>query len=218
MHETAGEQAATAYRVVRVTSDVDSFSDLRDALEAMRAEGSARVLVLDLREPGFSPRDNPRVLEHFVLPTVAAWSGELDEARLSAGLFCDIRVGEVGQRLTWAPSMPGAGRDRLARVLGVQDGDVMTALAHGMLESGLVSALAADDSLAEAERIAGVIASRGPLATQLAKEALWRGLALPMEHALRFETDLTLLLQTTNDRAEGVEAFLAKRPAQFTGT
>ena len=38
-----------------------------------------------------------------------------------------------------------------------------------------------------------------------------------MEQALRFETDLTLLLQTTNDRAEGVRAFLEKRAPVFTG-
>ena len=65
--------------------------------------------------------------------------------------------------------------------------------------------------------IAAVIASRGPLATRLAKEAIWRGLAQPFEQALRFETDLTLLLQTTKDRAEGVRAFLEKRSPQFEG-
>lgn len=66
-------------------------------------------------------------------------------------------------------------------------------------------------------RIAGVIASRGPIATKLAKEAAWRGLVLPFEQALRFETDLTLLLQTTKDRAEGVQAFLEKRTPNFKG-
>jgi len=49
------------------------------------------------------------------------------------------------------------------------------------------------------------------------KEAIWRGLELPLEQALRFETDLTLLLQTTKDRAEGVAAFVEKRQPPFTG-
>jgi enoyl-CoA hydratase/carnithine racemase len=65
--------------------------------------------------------------------------------------------------------------------------------------------------------VAGLIAARGPFATQLAKEAIWQGLAMPLEQALRFETDLTLLLQSTKDRAEGVRAFLQKRPPAFTG-
>jgi enoyl-CoA hydratase/carnithine racemase len=56
------------------------------------------------------------------------------------------------------------------------------------------------------------------LAVQLAKEAIWRGLEMPLEQALRFETDLTLLLQTTKDRAEGVSAFLEKREPHFIGS
>ncbi|MDZ7727612.1 MAG: enoyl-CoA hydratase-related protein [Dehalococcoidia bacterium] len=75
-----------------------------------------------------------------------------------------------------------------------------------------------DEALDEAQRLAKVMAERGPLAIQLAKEAIWRGIAMPLEQALRFETDLTLLLQTTNDRAEGVAAFVEKRPPRFTGT
>ena len=71
--------------------------------------------------------------------------------------------------------------------------------------------------MAEAARLAGVIAGRGPIATRLGKEAVWRGLPQPLEQALRFETDLTLLLQTTKDRAEGVRAFLEKRQPNFTG-
>jgi enoyl-CoA hydratase/carnithine racemase len=62
------------------------------------------------------------------------------------------------------------------------------------------------------------MASRGPIALELGKEAIWRGLAMHFEQALRFETDLTLLLQTTKDRAEGVAAFIEKRTPKFTGT
>jgi enoyl-CoA hydratase/carnithine racemase len=40
---------------------------------------------------------------------------------------------------------------------------------------------------------------------------------MPLEQALRYETDLTVLLQTTSDRAEGVSAFVDKRPPHFTG-
>jgi len=40
---------------------------------------------------------------------------------------------------------------------------------------------------------------------------------MPLEQALRFETDLTIILQTTEDRAEGVKAFLEKRSPDFKG-
>jgi len=40
---------------------------------------------------------------------------------------------------------------------------------------------------------------------------------MPLEQALRYETDLTVILQTTKDRAEGVRAFLEKRSPKFNG-
>ncbi|MER3420084.1 MAG: hypothetical protein C4290_05970, partial [Chloroflexota bacterium] len=65
---------------------------------------------------------------------------------------------------------------------------------------------------------AGVIAARGPLAVRYAKEAVAHGTEMPLEQALRYETDLTIILQTTADRAEGVRAFIEKRPPRFSGT
>ena len=95
----------------------------------------------------------------------------------------------------------------------------MTVDAGDALDFGLVSAIAEEGQTALdcASRLATVVASRGPIATRLAKEAIWRGLEMPLAAALRFETDLTLLLQTTKDRAEGVRAFVEKRNPQFTG-
>jgi enoyl-CoA hydratase/carnithine racemase len=40
---------------------------------------------------------------------------------------------------------------------------------------------------------------------------------MPLEQALRYETDLTVILQTTADRAEGVAAFVEKRQPKFEG-
>jgi enoyl-CoA hydratase/carnithine racemase len=40
---------------------------------------------------------------------------------------------------------------------------------------------------------------------------------MPLDQGLRYETDLTMILQTTEDRAEGVRAFLEKRQPKFEG-
>jgi enoyl-CoA hydratase/carnithine racemase len=62
-----------------------------------------------------------------------------------------------------------------------------------------------------------LLSTLAPLALRLAKEALSRGPEMPMRHALELEGDLNHLLQTTRDRAEGLEAFFAKRPPDFDG-
>ena len=61
------------------------------------------------------------------------------------------------------------------------------------------------------------IASRGPIATRYAKDAVRHGLDMPLAQALHYETELTILLQDTEDRAEGVDAFVKKRQPQFSG-
>ena len=91
--------------------------------------------------------------------------------------------------------------------------------AQEALRCGLVSHVVADDRVDdEALALAEKIAERGPLAVRYAKEAVLRGMEMPLEQALRFETDLTVILQTTEDRAEGVRAFLEKREPHFKGT
>ena len=87
------------------------------------------------------------------------------------------------------------------------------------LRIGLVSAVVPRDRLdAEAVALAERIASRGPIAVAYAKEAVRRGLEQPLDEALRYETDLTVILQTTEDRAEGVRAFIEKREPKFKGS
>ena len=85
------------------------------------------------------------------------------------------------------------------------------------LDWGLVNAVS-DDPFAAAMAIAEQIASRGPIAARYAKDALRHGLEMPLAQALHYETELTILLQDTSDRAEGVDAFVSKRTPQFTGT
>ena len=186
----------------------------RDPLEAARLHG-----LLD---------DPFGCLAELRKPVVCAVNGDALGAGLALALACDVRVADEGARFglpeveTGLLPMAGA-TQRLARLVG--RGKALEMLLTGepvgaqeALRTGLVSTVApAGKALAAAEAIAGRIAERGPIAVQYAKEAVLRGIELPLEQALRFETDLTIILQTTEDRAEGVRAFLEKRKPQFNG-
>jgi enoyl-CoA hydratase/carnithine racemase len=200
-----------------------SFERLREELESLYGAGSVHVAVLnDLQDwpaEGVIDAEELRWLQLYGLPTIAPFSGEISGPGFELALSCDIRLCEAA-----ATIRARATSKRLLALLG-QEAAVEVLRRRGRLdavaafEMGLVSEVSRSVGAlgADTARLATVIASRGPIATRLAKEAIWRGLAMPLEQALRFETDLTLLLQTTKDRAEGVQAFLEKRPPRFSG-
>lgn len=68
---------------------------------------------------------------------------------------------------------------------------------------------------AQGLEIARTIASKGPVAVRLAKQAVQHGANLDLFAACALETDLFGQAFTTQDRAEGMTAFLEKRPAKF---
>ena len=161
-------------------------------------------------------------------PTVAAVRGVAHSAGLELALACDIRVAAEGATFampeTAAGRVPrGGGTQRLPRAVGraqalrlLLTGEVIDAAEA--LRIGLVSAVVPHgEEVAAATAIARTIASRGPLATRFAKEAIARGSELPLQEALRLELELTVLLQTTADRAEGVAAFVEGREPRFVG-
>ena len=162
------------------------------------------------------------------LPVIAAISGCCLSAGLDLALACDIRVASAGAEFGFpevaAGRLPlGGGVARLARLVGraaatrmLLMGDVVDA--EEALRLGLVSSVTPETELAEeAARLARVIAGRGPIAVAYGKEALRQGMEMPLEPALRYETDLTVLLQATADRAEGIAAFAEKRTPVFRG-
>ena len=170
-----------------------------------------------------------RCLAQLPKPVVCAINGDAIGGGLALALACDIRIAAESARFGLPETAlgllpPGGALQRLARVAGrgtalevALTGEEIDAPAA--LRCGLVSSVvpASGGLLAEAEAVAGRIAERGPLALQYAKEAVSRGIDMPLEQALRYETDLTIILQTTEDRAEGVRAFLEKRQPEFKG-
>ena len=213
--------------------------ELEGACASINDEADVRVAVLSL--PGGAPaypdehlgpaeqrrflEEHPpfACLEAMGQPVICAISGEAIGAGLELALACDIRIAAEGARFGFEGFPAAGGTQRLPRLIG--RGEALRLLlldetidAAEALRIGLVSAVHPPDKLlAEADALARRMASRGPIALRYAKEAVRRGLELPLDQALRYETDLTVILQTTEDRAEGVRAFREKREPEFKG-
>jgi len=217
-------------RVAVLTAGGDVFSTGWDwsalgGLAGVSPAGLAEALSFRGRTLG----DPFRCLAELPKPVVCAVNGDAIGGGLALALACDIRIAAEGARFglpeTALGLLPlGGALQRLARVAGRGTALEMALTgeeidAPAALRCGLVSSVvpASGGLLAEADAIAGRIAERGPLALQYAKEAVSRGIDMPLEQALRYETDLTIILQTTEDRAEGVRAFLEKRSPRFKG-
>lgn len=179
--------------------------------------------------PGIEPLGaGVHLLAEVPQPVVAAITGACHGPGLEIALACDIRLAAGDATFaapeTGAGSLPRAGgTQRLPRAVGraqalrlLLTGDVIDAAEARRI--GLVSGVHEPAQVeAMARALAGRIADRGPIATRMGKEAVRHGVEMTLEQALRYETDLTILLQSTADRAEGVEAFVSKRPPRFTG-
>ncbi|MCC6386002.1 MAG: hypothetical protein IT302_01325 [Dehalococcoidia bacterium] len=188
---------------------------LRAALDALTGGYETRCVVIALAGEGAGDGGAAWLARSFPVPVVAAIEGRIAGGAAALAIAADIRVAARDASLVLDGEFPDGMGARVAAVVGETRGTLTAAEAF---TRGVVPALTEPGgALAEALRIARVIAGRGPIATRLGKEAVWRGLPQPLEQALRFETDLTLLLQTTKDRAEGVRAFLEKRAPVFTG-
>ncbi|HEV8574088.1 MAG TPA: enoyl-CoA hydratase-related protein [Dehalococcoidia bacterium] len=211
-------------RVVLLTGEGDVFSRGWD-WEALLGETTDPVAAI--RSAGIPP-DPFGCLAELPPPVVCAINGDAVGAGLELALACDVRIAAEGATFSLPEVSMGmlpfaGGTQRLPRLVGrgralemILTGEAVDA--GEALRIGLVSAIVPRERLlTEAEAMASRIAERGPLAVRYAKEAIARGLEMPLEQALRFETDLTIILQTTEDRAEGVRAFLEKRKAEFKG-
>lgn len=167
-------------------------------------------------------------LARLACPVICCVQGRAASAGLELALAGDIRlaaadavfsVPEIGRGL-----LPLAGAtQRLPRIAGratalsmLLFGEELDAAAA--MRTGLVTRVLPRSELEDAGlALAGKLASRGPLALRYAKEAVHRGLEMSLQQGLLFEADLSIILQTTADRAEGVRAFLEKRLPRFQG-
>ena len=141
---------------------------------------------------------------------------------------CDLRIAgdnaKFGQPEVNLGVIPGfGGTQRLARLVGkgralelVLTGDMIDAQEAWRI--GLVNKVFPQaELLNEAKKLARKILAKGPLAVRLSKEAVCNGLEMDLDRACAYEADLFGFCFATADQKEGMQAFLEKRPARFTG-
>ena len=161
-------------------------------------------------------------------PLIAAVNGYALGAGCELALSCDLIVaGEkarFGQPEIKLGILPGAGgTQRLVRLVGksmamklVLTGEPIGA--REALRAGLVAEVTPPElTIERAMELAHLIASRPPVAVRLGKECLLRGMEADLDAALALERKAFCLLAATEDRAEGLAAFIEKRKPVFKG-
>jgi enoyl-CoA hydratase len=161
-------------------------------------------------------------------PVVAAVSGFCLGGGCELAMLCDLIVAsetaKFGQPEINLGVLPGAGgTQRLTRAVGkalamdmILTGRMLSA--REALQHGLVARVCAKEAwLDEAKRAAREIASKGPIAVRLAKEAVDKAFETPLAVGVEFERRAFYLARASEDAGEGLRAFVEKRPPEFKG-
>jgi enoyl-CoA hydratase len=164
----------------------------------------------------------------FPKPVIAMINGFCLGGGNELALACDIRVcsdnAKFGQPEINLGLIPGGGgTQRLTRLVG--EGRAMELMLTGdmidaatALQYGLVTHVFSQEELeAKTMEIAHKISEKAPIALQLAKEAVKFASRSNLDEGLRREIDLFALCFSTEDKEEGVAAFLEKRKPDFKG-
>jgi len=167
-------------------------------------------------------------IEEFPKPVIAMINGFCLGGGLEVALACDIRIASdtarLGQPEINLGIIPGGGgTQRLTRLVG--EGKAMEIILTGdaidaphAKEIGLVNqVVAAGELRTTVLGLAARIAEKSPIALRMAKEAVKSAARMSLREGLEREMDLFSLTFGSEDKAEGVRAFLEKRKPDFKG-
>ncbi len=167
-------------------------------------------------------------IDNFPKPVIAMVNGYCLGGGCELALSCDIRVASdrasFGQPEINLGIIPGGGgTQRLTRLLGegkamelILTGDIIDAQTAYNL--GLVNMVVpAADLEGKTMELANRIAEKSPVALRMAKEAVKLASRSNLDEGLRREVDLFALCFSSEDKDEGVKAFLEKRKPSFKG-
>jgi len=167
-------------------------------------------------------------IEELGRPVIAAIEGFCITGGLELALACDLRVAAQGSTFAVTSARIGTvagagGTQRLPRIVGLANAlDILMAAdpidATEAFRVGLINRLVEKGSaLAAALKMVDVYAQRAPLSLALVKRAVHRGMQMDLASGIEFETFLVTTIYGTEDKQEGISAFLQKRPASFKG-
>jgi len=182
----------------------------------------------EARQASWLGRKVCEAIEGAPQPWIAAVNGFALGGGCELALACDMRFASekarFGQPEVNLGIMPGfGGTQRLPRIVGLGWANYLCLSgrfigADEALRIGLVQAVfAPGDLLSEALKLAEEIAVKAPLGVRYAKSALHNALSVNIDSGCEIERDLFALSFASDDRAEGMDAFLQKRPADFKG-
>ena len=167
-------------------------------------------------------------LEALPVPVIALVQGYALGGGCELAMACDWIIASeravFGQPEVNLGIPPGfGGTQRLARLVGRARALELVTTARQVkageaLAIGLVmEVVPAAELRARGMAVARMIAAKGPVAVRLAKQAVHRGQDLDLANACAYETAAFALAFATADQREGMDAFLAKRAARFSG-
>ncbi|MCL4459681.1 MAG: enoyl-CoA hydratase-related protein [Chloroflexi bacterium] len=231
--------SATLAEMMQALAELESVEDIR-AIVITGAGEKAFVAGADINELRAIPsasageaksREGHLVLfkiEHLSKPVIMALNGYTLGGGCELAMAGDIRIAadtaKFGQPEINLGIIPGwGGTQRLPRLVGlgkakllILSGEIIDA--QEALRIGLVDKVVpAAELLATAKSIAKTIASKAPLAVALAKRTINTGLEMDLERGCAFEAAQFGLVCATEDRLEGMSAFLEKRRPTFKG-
>ncbi|MFZ1320940.1 MAG: enoyl-CoA hydratase-related protein [Ignavibacteria bacterium] len=203
-----------------LTGNVKAFAagaDIKEMVEATAIE----MLIRDQ----FARWDRIRKIKK---PVIAAVSGFALGGGCELAMSCDMIVAsksaKFGQPEINLAVIPGAGgTQRLTKAIGkaramemILTGKMFTA--DEMFDAGLVTKVVENEIyLDEAIELAKEISSKPTIAVQLAKECILKSFDSTIEAGLEFERKNFYLLFATEDKFEGMKAFVEKRKAEWKG-
>ena len=213
------------------------------ALDDLRRDDSVRVLVItgsgeksfiagaDISEfeeqtpvtqrDLFHERTFFNSIDTFPKPTIAMVNGFCLGGGNELALACDLRVCSANAKFS-QPEINlgiipgGGGTQRLTRLIG--EGRAMEIILTGdMIDAETAHVYPAGELEAKTMELAAKIATKAPIALQLCKEAVKFASRSNLDEGLRREVDLFSICFSTEDKKEGVSAFLEKRKPEFKG-